>query len=68
MVQGLLVAALLCGAFVVVSEIPFWGSRSGLWSVLTALGIGVIALAAAQLIGRREKPPSGLGTRRPEAE
>lgn len=53
--QGLLIAAGLCGLFVIVSEIPFWGSRSGLWPVLTALGIAVVALAVAQFVAWRER-------------
>lgn len=40
------VVAGLVGAFVIVQEIPFWGSRSSsLWQVLTALGISVVLLA-----------------------
>jgi hypothetical protein len=41
------VVAALLGGFVVVSEIPYWTSRSSLAPVLTALGLGVIALALA---------------------
>jgi hypothetical protein len=40
------VVAGLIGVFVIVQEIPFWGSRaSSLWQVLTALGVGLVALA-----------------------
>lgn len=53
-VRGLRLAAGVLGAFVVLSEIPYWGSSSTLWPVLTALGVAVIALAAADLLsGRR---------------
>ena len=45
--RALAVVAGLLGAFVVVSEIPFWASRSTLAPVLTALGLGIIALAVA---------------------
>jgi hypothetical protein len=45
--RTLAVVAGLLGAFVVVSEIPFWTSRSSLAPVLTALGLGIIALAVA---------------------
>lgn len=45
--RGFAIVAGLIGAFVVLQEIPFWGSRSSsLWQVLTALGIGLIVLAA----------------------
>lgn len=44
--RSLAVVAGLIGVFVVVQEIPFWGSRSSsLWQVLTALGIGLVVLA-----------------------
>lgn len=44
--RGLAIIAGLIGAFVIVQEIPFWGSRSSsLWIVLTALGVGLVALA-----------------------
>lgn len=34
------------GAFVIIQEVPFWGSRaSTLWQVLTALGVGLVVLA-----------------------
>lgn len=52
--RGLVWAALFLGGFVLVSEIPYLGSRSALWPVLTALGLAVIALAAAQLLSNRE--------------
>ena len=45
--RTLAVVAGLLGAFVVVSEIPFWTTRSSLAPVLTALGLGIIALAVA---------------------
>jgi hypothetical protein len=45
--------AVALGVFVVVSEIGFWGSRSTLWPVLTALGLGLVALGAAHLLRGR---------------
>ena len=45
--RGLAIAAGLIGAFVILQEVPFWGSRSSsLWVVLTALGVGLVVLAA----------------------
>lgn len=52
--RTLAIGALLLGGFVVLSEIPYWGSRSQLWPVLTALGLAVLALAAAHLM-RKER-------------
>lgn len=44
--RGLAIVAGLIGTFVIVQEIPFWGSRSSsLWQVLTALGVGLVVLA-----------------------
>jgi len=47
-------AALILGGYVVLTEIPFWASRSSLAPALTALGLGVIALAIAHLLHERE--------------
>jgi hypothetical protein len=44
------VIAVVLGLFVVVSEVRFWGSRSELWPVLTALGLGLVAAGAAHLL------------------
>ena len=46
-------AALILGAYVVLTEIPFWASRSSLAPALTALGLGLMALAIAQLLRER---------------
>lgn len=40
------------GVFVVLSELPYWGARASLAPVLTALGLGLIAAAAAQALPR----------------
>lgn len=45
--RTLAIVAALLGGFVVVSEIPFWATRSSLAPVLTALGLGMIVLAVA---------------------
>ena len=47
------VVALILGTYVVLAEIPFWTSRSSLAPALTALGLGLIAVAAAQLMRTR---------------
>ena len=41
--------AALCGAVVVIWELPFVGSRTSLWPVLMLLALGVILLAMAQV-------------------
>lgn len=48
-------AAALLGAYVVISEIPYWGGRTSLAPVLTALGLAAIALAAAHLLAHRDR-------------
>jgi hypothetical protein len=45
--------ALVLGIYVLVAEIPSWGARSSLAPVLSALGLGVIALALAHLLRER---------------
>ena len=47
------VVGLTLGLYVVVTEIPFWVSRSSLAPALTALGLGVMAVAVAQLMRER---------------
>jgi hypothetical protein len=44
--------AAVFGVFVVLSEIPFWGARSSLAPVLTALGGGLLAIAIAYFLDR----------------
>jgi len=43
------IIALVLGAVVVIWEIPFIGSRTGLWPVLMLLAGAVILLAIAQV-------------------
>ena len=47
--QGLAILAGLTGGYVILSEIPFWSTRSSLAPVLTALAVGVVALAVLAL-------------------
>jgi hypothetical protein len=44
----LAIVAGIAGAYVIVSELPFWAQRSSLAPVLTALGVSVVALALIQ--------------------
>lgn len=51
--EGRRIAALIGGAagvYVVLSELPYLASRSSLAPSLSALGIGLVALAIAQLL------------------
>ena len=47
--RALPLAALVLGAVVVIWEIPYIGSRTGLWPVLMLLAAAVILLAIGQL-------------------
>lgn len=44
-----LVIAAFIGAVVIIWEVPFIGTRSGLWQPLMLLGLGILLLAVAQL-------------------
>ncbi len=45
--------AAIAGAYVILGELPYWSARNSLAPVLTALAIGLVALAAAIAMSQR---------------